>query len=71
MEYVAELDGNGIASIRHGLGTTSVQVRCLNAEGEAVGYQFHTPISPDEVEVVTVPGSGVAKVIVQPVADGH
>lgn len=69
MRVEVEPDGNGIVSVRHNLGTTNVQVTCERADGSGVGYALHSAITADEIEIVTVPGSGIAAVIVQPVDD--
>lgn len=59
-------DGDGIVSVRHGFGTEDVRVRCLRADGSGVGYRYFMAIGPDEIDLVTVPGSGVVFVEVEP-----
>lgn len=64
-------DPNGIVAVKHRLNSENVEVQCLNALGMPIGYRAVNVISPDEVEVATVPGSGVSVVLVtaiEPVA---
>lgn len=69
MRIEVEPDGNGIVSVRHNLGTTNVQVTCERTDGSRVGYALHSIITADEIEVVTIPGSDVTAVVVQPCDD--
>ena len=55
-------DEDGIVSIRHRLRTEDLTVRCYTADGSPVGFLWATPISADEIEVVTVPSSGVSEI---------
>jgi hypothetical protein len=64
--YPAQPDDNGIVSVRHGLGSENVTVGCQNAAGDPVGYRLFIPIDADQIEVATVPGSGVVSVLVEP-----
>lgn len=41
----------------HGLGTEDVDVTAFDVDGNRIGIPWITPISPDEVEVVVVPGT--------------
>lgn len=41
----------------HGLGTEDVDISAYDGEGNPMGVPWVTPISPDEVEVVVVPGT--------------
>lgn len=63
-------DADGIAPVRHTLETMNVRVvRCVRADGSGVGYRFFQVITKDEVEVATVPGSGVVAVVVEAADD--
>ncbi len=66
MEFDVVPDRDGIVLVRHGLGTEAVRVACADADGSTVGYVAHVPIDRDHVEVVTVRGSGVTRVVVEP-----
>lgn len=57
-------DETGLVQVLHGLATEDVEVYCETADGSRVGYLVAASISPDEVEVQTVPGSDVAAVVV-------
>lgn len=63
-------DGSGIVCVRHELGTEDVEVECRGADGSLIGYLLSSPIDRDEVEVITIPGSGVATVCVRAADDG-
>lgn len=41
----------------HGLGTEDVDITAFDDDGNPIGVPWVTPISPDEVEVVVVPGT--------------
>lgn len=74
MRFEVAPDADGIISLRHGLNAGSVQVTCLrrgqDGQEEQVGYLFHSAITADDVEVATVPGSGVVAVVVETLDDG-
>lgn len=68
-------DADGLVSLRHeGIGAKSVHVRCLRRDEQGqevgVGYLFHSAITEDDIEVATVPGSGVVAILVEPLDDG-
>lgn len=65
MRFDAHPDGDGIVAIHHRLGTWEPQVRCERSDGSNVGYRFINAVSPDDVEVATVPLSGVSTIIVE------
>jgi hypothetical protein len=70
-----EPDADRIISVNHGLGTRlgvdELLVRCFNRDGLPVGYLAAIDVDEDVVEVVTVPGSGVAIVEITPLAAGE
>lgn len=66
LRVTVEPDADGIVSVRHDLGGGPVNVRCERADGSGVGYRFVSYVGPGEVEVATVPGSGVSVVVIEP-----
>lgn len=70
MMAIVQPGEDGIFAVRHGLGTERVIVRCFTRpDGDPVGYMAAVSLSPDEVEVMTVPGSGITAVTVETVGD--
>lgn len=75
LRFDVEPGSDGLIPLHHeGIGAKSVHVRCLRRDERgqevAVGYLFHTVITRHDIEVATVPGSGVVAVLVEPLDDG-
>ncbi|GIH95413.1 hypothetical protein ACFFMN_22885 [Planobispora siamensis] len=58
----AEQVNSQVVEVRHNLGSSAVQVTCYRSDGDEVGYLAAVPITSDIVEVMVVPGSGVAEI---------
>ena len=59
----------GLQSVRHNLGTEDLRVETFDARGEPVGHGFWVAITPDEIEVSTVPET--TRVVVTIIEDGE
>lgn len=61
-----EEDAAGVATVKHARASMTAEVRCFTAEHEPIGYIAAVPVDESSIEVVSVPGSGVARIDVLP-----
>lgn len=64
-------DQDGIVSVRHHWHNQDLDVKCFREDGSSAPYMVAHAVAPDQVEVLTLPGSGVVAVELRPLVAGQ